>query len=278
MRTRTARTGVLVPIVVSALLIAPGPAFACQPTDPQGPYPSGDLCQQSFTTPLPTAAGQQVTDYAIEYIPSDAINVKYKLSFSPQPSNATVTQTFTQNATDMNPDMTLPKPGPGEQAARVVWTWTATGAGAPAGATVTYTVTFEEPAKALQVQFFAKKRHRELKEVAVQEEFDLVARVHNPNDDSVTGTLNFNPGGLFFHVGGIEYGSHFRTCSRHLFRQLCPFNLPAGGTGSITVFGYYRKSTAGNNPRPDVQADGQQDPDLQSVTSPKVDLTLRVVR
>jgi hypothetical protein len=130
---------------------------------------------------------------------------------------------------------------------------------------VTYTVTFEEPAKALQVEFFAKKRHRELKEVAVQEEFDLVARVHNPNDDSVTGTLNFNPGGLFFHVGGIEYGSHFRTCSRRLYLQKCPFNLPAGETGSI-------------HPRPDVQADGQQDPDLQSVTSAQIDLKLRVVR
>lgn len=272
-----ARTGVLLPIALSVLLIAPGPAFACKPTDPQGPYPSGDACQQSFTTPLPTAAGQQVTDYAIEYIPRDAVNVKYKLAFSPQPSNAMVTPNFSQNATDMNPDMTSPNPGPGEQAARVVWTWTATGPGSTASSTVTYTVTFEEPAKALQVEFLAKKGRRELKRVYVQEEFDFVVRVHNSNDDSVTGTLTFDPWVLLFETGGIEYGTHVGTCKRHVEGYRCPFMLPAGGTGSITVFGTYRKRAAELHPRPKAQAFGQQDPDLQSVTSAPDDLTLGVV-
>jgi hypothetical protein len=278
MRTMTARIGVLVPIAISAVLIAPGSAFACKPTDPQGPAPSGDVCSQSFSTPLPTAAGQTVTDYAIEYIPSDVINVRYSLSFTPQPSNATITQNFDQNATGANPDMTLPKPGPGEQAARVVWTWTATGSGSSASATATFKVTFEEPAKALQVEFLAKKGRRELTRVYVREEFDYVVRVHNPNDDSVTGNLLFDPWPLLFERGGIEYGSHFGTCKFHSDGYRCPFMLPAGGTGTITAFGKYRDRAAQIHPRPKVQAFGQQDPDLQSVTSAVVELMLRVVQ
>jgi hypothetical protein len=192
----SARLGCAGVLAYCGFLLAPAAATACTPIDPQGPGEL-DQCVQSFGTPYPTAAGQTVTDYAIEYIPKGAVNVHGTVNFSPSPSSAMRSdQPFEPRAspTSQNPDGTYPKPGPNEQAARLVWTWTGTGPSSPSSGTVTFTVSFEEPAENLVVTMEVVDSHGERpSRVKTGQRVSYLVGISNPNDDPVAGQLVFHP-------------------------------------------------------------------------------------
>jgi hypothetical protein len=242
-------------VAYCSFLLIPAVAAACTPVDPQGPGQL-DQCVQSFTTPYPTASGQTVTDYAIEYIPKDAVNVQGMVSFSPAPSNAARSdQPFEPDAspTSKNPDGTFPNPGPNERAARLIWTWTGAGPSSPSSGTVTFTVTFEERVKDLLVTMEVVDSHgSRLSRVKTGERLSFLVRVSNPNDDPVTGTpfgggLVFHPSFIFsggklprFYTETLKtYGEGLEGCNLNDQSQRCPVQLPAGGESSIRVTGYY---------------------------------------
>lgn len=172
-------------------MLAPSTAFACTPKDPRGKGKL-DVCEQTFSMPYPTAMGQQVKSFATENIPRGAVGIRYRLTFNPKPSNATLTQSFNPDATDQNPDGSFPTPGADEQAARVLFDWSALGPSSPAMGEVTYTVTFEEKAEPLRVRIFHRpERLRAGEKVTFDVNFE------NPNDDPVEGIVYL--GGLAAH-------------------------------------------------------------------------------
>jgi hypothetical protein len=242
-------------VAYCGFLLIPAGAAACTPVDPQGPGQL-DECVQSFTTPYPTASGETVTDYAIEYIPKNAVNVQATVSFSPSPSSATRSdQPFEPNAspTSPNPDGTYPNPGPNEQAARLVWTWAGTGPSSPSSGTVTFTVSFEEVVKDLVVTLEAVDSHgTRLTRVKTGQEVSYLVQVSNPNDDPVLGSpfgggLVFHPSFIFsggrlprFYTESVKtYGPGLAGCMLNDQSQYCTVQLPAEGESSIRVTGYY---------------------------------------
>jgi hypothetical protein len=242
-------------VAYCGFLLIPAAAAACTPIDPQGPGQL-DECVQAFTTPYPTASGQTVTDYAVEYIPKDAVNVHATVNFSPTPSSATRSdQPFEPNAgpTSRNPDGTFPNPAPNEQAARLVWTWTGTGPSSPSSGTVTFTVSFEEAVKGLVVTMEVVDSHgTRLSRVKTGERVSYLVQVSNPNDDPVMGFpfgggLVFHPSFIFsggklprFYTESVKtYGHGLEGCMLSDQSQFCPIQLPAEGESSIRVTGYY---------------------------------------
>jgi hypothetical protein len=96
--------------------------------------------------PSATGAGNAVTGYVITNLPQTDVVLSHLLSLGTPCPNATVNESFEENATTQNPDMTFPNPPIGEKAARDIYTITCNTmpcAPGPLG-TTTFAVTYSD--------------------------------------------------------------------------------------------------------------------------------------
>jgi hypothetical protein len=226
----------------AAFLVSPASASACSPTDPQG-QGQKDQCTQSFTTPYPTAMGQTVTDYAIEYVPKGSVSVDSNLGFNPTPSHASLSAgSLEKNPITQNPDGTFANPGPNEDAYRMVWTWTGTGTSSPSSGTATFSVGLEEPVQPLSVELHVLNTiGDEIGSTASNVPVTLVIGVTNPNDDPIHGAFSLvmpliQPrDDVSVAEQPIQQYDGVHDCAPPdlALGFRCILDLPAGGTGSV---------------------------------------------
>jgi hypothetical protein len=226
------------------LLVAPSPAAACAPQDPQT-RGEPDLCVDSQTIGCPTAKGETGTGFDQENIPEDALgrSIKPILTFSSPCPNATLSQTVNVDA---------PTNERGKRGVRVDFTWTGTGPSAGGTPTATFTVEFEEEVRdpLLTIEQHPTK-------IRTDEQVTFVIRAYNPNDDPLgrpahpglkplyldgTPLGDLRPGhATDFSVRRVFSTPSFEGCDRGASSLIIcdDLMLPAHGTGVVHVVGFF---------------------------------------